>query len=403
MTRHATSLLLALALLASACGSSDVPTVDPGRGAAPDEPDSDGSGSDEAATVVADLPACVPWDAPREYTPPPEEQPPTDPAITSPEHFEDIAIAYGEDVPDHPDGASTEMAAWEAATTWAQREAPDHFVGTWIDPEHHAAVIAFTDDVERYAEEVRDRFGAGWWVVEAPFSEAELEAAHEQVMEAMGATGLPTPPGAITSSGTSPDRGQVFVEVVGGDDQILADLAAELDHPAICFDVLPPPPEPDDDGPVRTLATVEGWREALEGESDIYARLEIAYDRETGEQAFADNVPDDLPAGDGDPWEDGLHADLGTVDWDREVIAVYTGGRSGSCPEWVTGVLVEAESVRLEMGSPSQGVCTSDYNGFRTVVAIDRGRVPEPDALPMPANDGFPETRDVVLYPDEAS
>ncbi|MTV27695.1 hypothetical protein FTX61_20085 [Nitriliruptoraceae bacterium ZYF776] len=372
----------------------------------------DRDAQDAGTASAVDLPVCTEWGTPMAYTPPPEEQPPTDPAITSPEAFPDIAISRDEDVPDHPEGVDTSMDAFGAARTWAQREAADHFAGVWIDNDHQAAVIAFTDGVDRYAAEVRDRFGAGWWVVEAEHAYAELEEVQEQVSQAPawgsgsgrdapadGFDGAATPPGSIVGSGLSEMYGEVSVTVVGGDDGALAELAAELDHPAICFEVLPPPPDPDVDGPVRTLATASGWRDDLPDTDLLYARLEIAYDRETAERAFAENVPDDLPPGDGDPSADALHAGLDTVDWDAEVVAVYTGGRSGSCPVWIADVRVEGGGVTAEEASPVQGACTDDYNSFRTVLVIDRDRVPAPDELPLPLNDGFPEESDVTLYP----
>lgn len=111
---------------------------------------------------------CPAWDDPVVYSPPPEEQPEPDPGITTAapaadlltgaEPVDDLAVTTEEPRPG--DGA----AASEAARQWAQREARDHFAGVWMDQDHQAAVIAFTADVEAYAAQVRDRFGAGWWV-----------------------------------------------------------------------------------------------------------------------------------------------------------------------------------------------------------------------------------------------
>lgn len=386
--------LVALAFVLAACGGQPSPTVGDGP--------VDGS-ADDAVAVLADR-ACPDVFATRVYDPPPEEQPPIDPAITQAELFDDVAVT---DDGDGEDPVESGMDAMSAAREWAQREAPEHFAGTWLDNDQQAAVIAFTEDVDGYAEQIRPRFGAGWWVVRGEHAYAELERVHEEVVRTEmggGSDGPLTPLGTVTSSGLRDDVQRVSVGVVGGDDEALAALGDRLDHPAICFEVEAPPPEPD--GPVRTLATAEGWR--TEFGLGVDERLEVAYDQATGERAFADNVPDDLPAGDGDPWRDALHADLGTVDWDREVVVVWHGGRSGSCPAWVTDVRVEDDAVRVERASPSAGACTTDFNAYRAVLAVPRDAVPPADALPLPLNppdvvsgldDPDRPTHEAVVYP----
>jgi hypothetical protein len=208
-----------------------------------------------------------------------------------------------------------------------------------------------------------------------------------------------TPPGTIVGSGRREDVQRVTVEVVGGDEQALADLAADLDHPAICFEVLDPPPTYEPDGTVRTLATVPGWRDERPAVAD--GALEIAYDRRTGERAFAENVPDDLPTDVRHVAEDGLHAGLDTVDWDREVLVVWSAGRSGSCPVWVEDVRTEGGRVEVSTVSPSQGACTSDFNPYRAVLAVARDRVPAEAELPVPVGQGA--GIEAVAYPGGGS
>jgi hypothetical protein len=154
-----------------------------------------------------------------------------------------------------------------------------------------------------------------------------------------------------------------------------------------------------DEGPVRTLATVPGWRGGFDGASA--GTLEITADRQAGEQAFVENVPDDLPDDARHVAEDGLHAGLDTVDWDREVIVVWSGGRSGSCPVWVEDLRVEDGRIVVSLASPSQGVCTSDFNPYRAVLAVDLDRLPDVEDLPLPVGDGG--DIEAVEYPADGS
>ncbi|WP_052665229.1 hypothetical protein [Nitriliruptor alkaliphilus] len=374
--------LAALALVLGACGQGGpTPSVDPGTDAA--APDG-GAGADDGATATpVDLPTCPEWDAPRTYDPPPEDQPEPDAALTTANVNPDIPVeADGEDAFPGEHGALLGQAR-----DWAEREAPDHYAGLWLDNQHGATVMAFTDEVDRYAAELRERFGAGWWVVRGEHSYADLLEVQATVNARMGggADSVGTPPGTVVGSGLRDDIQRVTVTVVGGDTAALTELAADLDHPAVCFEVLDPPPSYDPDGPVRTLATVPGWRDDLDPLGD--GALEIAYDREVAERAFAENVPDDLPRDAGHAAEDGLHADLDTVDWDREVLVIWSGGRSGSCPVWVEDVHLDGDRVAVAVASPSEGACTADFNPFRAVLAVDRDRLPTEDALPMPVGD----------------
>lgn len=382
MTTRTIAGLAALALVLGACGQGDpTPAVGPGTDAA--APDEDAGADDGATATPADLSICPEWDAPRTYDPPPEDQPEPDAALTTANVNPDIPVEDdGEDRFPGEQGALLGQAR-----EWAEREAPDHFAGLWLDNEHGATVMAFTDEVERYAAELRERFGSGWWVVRGEHSYADLVDVQASVHARMGggADGVGTPPGTVVGSGLREDIQRVTVTVVGGDRAALAELGDELDHPAVCFEVLDPPPTYDPDGPVRTLATVPGWRADLDAFGD--GALEIAYDREGAERAFAENVPDDLPRDARHVAEDGLHADLETVDWDREVLVIWSGGRSGSCPEWVEDVRLDGDRLVVAVRSASEGGCTADFNAYRAVLAVDRDQLPDEDDLPLRVGD----------------
>lgn len=378
---------LTVALLVAACSGGELPGIDPGVDGT--EP---GDGNGSPTTAPLDLPACPAFDDPRDYSPPPAEQPETDAALTSSEPVEDTDLGEA--------AAPADPTPMSAAQRWAEAEAPEDFAGVWFDQDHGAAVIAFTDDLDRYAEEVRRRFGAGWWVVRAEHAAAELRDLTDAVGEVLPTDADGGQPGSIVSWGPREDRGVVGVEVVGGDDAALAELAASLDDPAYCFTVLDPPAPPDVQGPVRTLATVDGWRDGLEVPSG--ALLEIAFDDEAAQRLVTDNVPADLAAGpDGEPWVDGGHHDLADVDLATHVVAVYSAGRSGSCPEWVADVAGGDAGVAVTTEVPTRGACTDDFNPYRTVIVIDRDRLPTAEDLPAALDRGYDVVVDgaVVRYP----
>lgn len=381
-----------LAWLVMACGPGEMPPIE-------DFPGSQGADTDAAGV---DLPGCPSYDAPREYDPPPDQQPATDPTITTPELIEDLDVGDGldDDREPVPEGAAppADPTPISAAQRWASEHAGEHFAGVWFDNDHGAAVIAFTDDLDRYATEIRERFGDGWWVVDAERSAAELHALADAVGQATPDAD-PGLPGSIIGWGPREDRGVVGIDVVGGDDQALAALAAELDDPAYCFSIADPPPVPDLDGPVTTLATVSGWRDGLEVERN--ALLEIAYDEQTAQRLFDDNVPTDLDAGpDREPWQDGRHGELADVDLDTHVLAVWSAGRSGSCPEWVREISTHDDGVVVTTAVPTAGGCTDDLNYYRTIIAVERELLPPEDQLPADLDHGPTiEHRAVIAYP----
>ncbi|WP_146211103.1 hypothetical protein [Quadrisphaera granulorum] len=136
-------------------------------------------------------------------------------------------------------------------------------------------------------------------------------------------------------------------------------------------------------GGVQTLAKVDGHRAEMAMPPNTFAVLEVAYDADTAQRMWQDNVPADLPTQDGEPRDAGRYGDLSDVDFSREAVAVWSSGESGSCPARVSdveldsGYLVVTEDDDSDIG----GACTADYNSYRVLVVVDRADLPEPDAL----------------------
>lgn len=180
-------VVVAATLVLAACDDGGPPDVDP-----PPAPEDDGEPEDELTLA----PPCAEVEA-RDYVPPPEEQPEPDPTLTTTEPLPDDLIDPPDDTDDDLD-ADDDLAVdddgtvrppdqppldpMSAARQWAEDEAHDDFAGMWIDSESGTPVIAFTEDVEAYAEQVRDQFGEGWWVVELEHSYAELRAVQDQIV-----------------------------------------------------------------------------------------------------------------------------------------------------------------------------------------------------------------------------
>lgn len=152
-------------------------------------------------------------------------------------------------------------------------------------------------------------------------------------------------------------------------------------------------------GAVQTLAKAEGWRDGLA--DDAFGVAEVAFDRESAERAWADNVPDGLPEGSGDAEAPGIYGDLDDVDFDTQVVVVWSSGQSGSCAEWIDDIDTTDDGVvTIERGvdvGPTEG-CTDDYNPYRTVLAVDRDRLPDEGELPTNVVEGVPNSS-VVVYP----
>lgn len=175
-----------LAAALTACGTPP-PTVDeePGTTAADAV---DGGAADDEPRSVALAPSCS--DIPeRSYQPPPGDQPPADPAQTTAEVILDLPVEEpaepeivelddGEEIRIAPEAPQTVVGELQEA---GPVEWPDHFGGVWGDQRYGSMVVGFTDDVESYAELVRERYGAAWWVVQVEHSERELRELQEEI------------------------------------------------------------------------------------------------------------------------------------------------------------------------------------------------------------------------------
>lgn len=138
-----------------------------------------------------------------------------------------------------------------------------------------------------------------------------------------------------------------------------------------------------DDGPVTVLARADGWRAGIEP-SVGFMLLEVAMDEGTALQAWADNVPNELPAADGDPpTEPGAFRSLDDVDFDMQAVVVVSSGGSSSCPPWVRDIRILDDRVEVSLAREAAEACTDDLHPYRLVLAVDRDRLPAPEALPV--------------------
>jgi hypothetical protein len=128
---------------------------------------------------------------------------------------------------------------------WAQQEAPDSFAGIWIDQEAGGVLtVAFANDVDRYRDQVHDRFGEEIVVVGADHPYAELERVADEIREdpdiPMGAE-----PGAVTGWGIRETINRVTIDLLSPDDALLAQLSERYGADRICFNIEPIPGEED--------------------------------------------------------------------------------------------------------------------------------------------------------------
>lgn len=155
---------------------------------------------------------------------------------------------------------------------------------------------------------------------------------------------------------------------------------------------------------VQPLAKVEGWRSDADMQQMPFAVVEVAADADTAEQAWQENVPEDLGEGDSDVGEPGVYGSLDDVDFDDQVVVVWHSGESGSCPTWLADIDTVDGSVTIERDQYSpDDVCTDDYNPYRMVLAVDQDRLPELDELPtedISIDEAIIDQGRVVAYPD---
>jgi hypothetical protein len=155
---------------------------------------------------------------------------------------------------------------------------------------------------------------------------------------------------------------------------------------------------------VVVLAKADGWRSALNDTKaiDYFTIAEVAYDEATARAAWDDTVPADLPERDGEPHEPGRYGDLADVDFREQAVVVYSAGQSGTCPAWVSDLVFEDGTVEVtEDGHTPGDACTDDYRAYRLVLAVDRERLPPPEALPTEQVlvDGYDRPAVVAGYP----
>lgn len=260
---------------------------------------------------------------------------------------------------------------------WGLTEAADSYAGVWVDHEIGGSVVAFARDVDRYAEEVRERFHPGLAIAEARHPYAELRGIQDELSR--GRMGGDTDErGVIRFDGVDVMRNRATIGILDPTPDQLSELSRRYGATAICFEIEAAPAPPSKT--VTVLAKAKRWRDGFNLDQ-AYAVLEIAYDRPTAERAWRENVGDDLEPRDRDlPASPGRYGDVDDVDFRRQVLAVWSSGESGSCPEWVVDVETDGTEVRVTTDATAE-TCTADYNPYRMVLAVDRDRLPPPEQV----------------------
>lgn len=155
---------------------------------------------------------------------------------------------------------------------------------------------------------------------------------------------------------------------------------------------------------VTVLAKADGWSPSVDDErfGGYVAIVEVAYDQDAARAAWDATVPADLVERSGEPREAGRYGSLDDVDFEEQVLVVFSGGQSGACPSWLSDLAVDGGTVEMSRGEhvPGDG-CTDDYNAYRLVLAVDREKLPASDRLPT--EDVLVDGRDlaglVTAYP----
>jgi hypothetical protein len=132
-------------------------------------------------------------------------------------------------------------------------------------------------------------------------------------------------------------------------------------------------------GPVKTLA--KNYEMPAGGANDD-ATLEFAVDPETAVALWDEHVSDELPRGRGEPFGEGIYGDLDSVDFDRQVVALWWGTEA-TCPQAVTDVR-SPDRATVELHTTEEDhACLDMATSFRMLLAIDRDRLPEVSELPV--------------------
>lgn len=215
---------------------------------------------DAPSTAAADLaPRCegledVPLD------PPADRQPEADASITTAAPIDDLDVGDGGGADDlHADSfhPADQGAGLEQARRWAERAAGEHFAGMWLEPRHDAVVFAFTDEVETYAAELRERFGDGLWVTRLEHGRSELDALQSRISAdelPPTADGDGIEPGAVIGIGQRDPSNRVLVTVFELTDDRHAELSDRYGADLICVE----DGEPMQRGPAPATDP-EGW------------------------------------------------------------------------------------------------------------------------------------------------
>lgn len=175
-----------------------------------------------------------------------------------------------DDVPTDAQGlrqTDADPTAWVGdLREWGETEAADSFAGFWRDPALDTHVVAFTEDVDQYAEQVHERFHSGFAIAEAEHTYAELEQAARELFTDMEAQIDPDPerdpsgarepgddparepgddpepdPGFIYSSGLREDFNRLSVGIHEPDRSQLAELSERFGADLLCFETGEPP------------------------------------------------------------------------------------------------------------------------------------------------------------------
>ena len=205
--RHAT--WIAPALLLAACGEV-------GGAATPDEPP---AASGEIAPWCDDV-------EPLEVVFPDDVAPPS---------------TTGEpDDEGHLAGSPQDPMAWTAdVEAWGQGEAAESYAGMWLVDGRRMAV-AFTGDVDYWAQELHELFHPGFGIAVAENTQAELLAVQDEIfdneMPQDGWDGDEPPPGTIVTSGQGVVTNRTSVGVFEPDDARLAELSERYGAHLLCFE-----------------------------------------------------------------------------------------------------------------------------------------------------------------------
>lgn len=134
---------------------------------------------------------------------------------------------------------------------WALDAAPGAFGGLWIDRDAGGiTAVAFAEDVERWRDQVHERFGDDIRVVAVRFPQVELEQLQREIGGRMNAEDARSP-GGINSLWIDVRRNRVGIGIVAPSDADRAELTEAYGAARICLDPIPIPDEDD--------AEIAGW------------------------------------------------------------------------------------------------------------------------------------------------